>query len=108
MNVNEQIINQSFAQYAYEQTTEHSILINPDVTYCVCFSIIMLNTDLHNPNMKPERRMQLKDFIKLNKSYGEMNEGRELTEEFLVGVYKSIASEQIFTSSAVVVDCMYL
>lgn len=92
---------QSFAQYAYEQTTEHAILINPDVTYCVCFSIIMLNTDLHNPNMKPERRMQLKDFIKLNKSYGDMNEGRELTEEFLVDVYKSIASEQIFTSTAV-------
>lgn len=61
----------------------------------------MLNTDLHNPNMKPERRMQLKDFIKLNKSYGDMNEGRELTEEFLVDVYKSIASEQIFTSTAV-------
>ena len=61
----------------------------------------MLNTDLHNPNMKPERRMQLKDFIKLNKTYGEMNHGQELTEEFLVNIYKSIASEQIFTSSAV-------
>ena len=30
-----------------------------------------------------------------------MNEGRELTEDFLVGIYKSIASEQIFTSTAV-------
>ena len=53
----------------------------------------MLNTDLHNPNMKPERRMQLKDFIKLNKSYGDMNQGRELTEDFLVAIYKSITSE---------------
>ena len=97
-------IMETFAQWAYEQTTEHDLLINPDVTYCVCFSIIMLNTDLHNPNMKPERRMQLKDFIKLNKSYGDMNKGRELTEEFLVGVYKSIASEQIFTSSAATND----
>ena len=51
--------------------------------------------------MKPERRMQLKDFIKLNKSYGDMNGGKELREDFLVDVYKSIASEQIFTSSAV-------
>ena len=93
-------IMETFAQHAYEQTTEHDLLINPDVTYCVCFSIIMLNTDLHNPNMKPERRMQLKDFIKLNKSYGDMNQGRELTEDFLVAIYKSIASEQIFTSSA--------
>ena len=71
------------------------------MTYCVCFSIIMLNTDLHNPNMKPERRMQLKDFIKLNKNYGEMNHGQDLTDEFLIDIYKSIASEQIFTSSIV-------
>ena len=99
-------IMETFAQHAYEQTTEHDLLINPDVTYCVCFSIIMLNTDLHNPNMKPERRMQLKDFIKLNKSYGEMNQGRELTEDFLVTIYKSIASEQIFTSSAATNDTL--
>lgn len=43
--------------------------------------------------MKPESHMQLKDFIKLNKSYGAMNNGRELGEDFLVEVYKSIASE---------------
>ena len=51
--------------------------------------------------MKPESHMQQKDFIKLNKSYGAMNNGRELGEDFLVEVYKSIASEQIFTSNGV-------
>lgn len=51
--------------------------------------------------MKPESHMQLKDFIKLNKSYGAMNNGRELGEDFLVEVYKSIASEPIFTSNGV-------
>ena len=45
--------------------------------------------------------MQLKDFIKLNKNYGEMNHGQDLTDEFLIDIYKSIASEQIFTSSIV-------
>ena len=44
-------IMESFAEYAFEQTTDHETLINPDVTYCFCFSIIMLNTDLHNPNI---------------------------------------------------------
>lgn len=44
-------IMESFATYAYEQTKDHDILINPDVTYCFCFSVIMLNTDLHNPNI---------------------------------------------------------
>ncbi|KAK8813138.1 hypothetical protein WA158_002730 [Blastocystis sp. Blastoise] len=48
--------------------------------------------------MKPERKMQLKDFVKLNKSYGELNKGKELPEEFLKDIYKSIASEQILTS----------
>ena len=51
--------------------------------------------------MKPESHMQLKDFIKLNKSYGAMNNGRELGEDFLVEVYKSIASEQIFPRNGV-------
>ncbi|KAK8813139.1 hypothetical protein WA158_002731 [Blastocystis sp. Blastoise] len=44
-------IMETFANYAYEQTSDHEYLINPDVTYCLCFSIIMLNTDLHNPNI---------------------------------------------------------
>lgn len=39
-------------------------LRNMDTIFVLAFAIIMLNTDLHTPNLKPERRMKLEDFIK--------------------------------------------
>lgn len=35
-----------------------------DTIFLLAFAIIMLNTDLHNSNIKPERKMKLEDFIK--------------------------------------------
>ena len=70
-------------------------LVNADVTYCLCFSIIMLNTDLHNQNMKEESRMTLNDYIKFNTNYGEMNQGRPLKRELLEAIYHSIQEEQL-------------
>lgn len=35
-----------------------------DSIFLLAFAIIMLNTDLHSPNIKPERRMKLEDFMK--------------------------------------------
>jgi Sec7-like guanine-nucleotide exchange factor len=37
---------------------------SPYTVVVLAFAIMMLNTDLHTPNLKPERRMKLKDFIK--------------------------------------------
>lgn len=39
-------------------------LRNLDTVFILAFAIIMLNTDLHTPNLKPERRMKMNDFIK--------------------------------------------
>lgn len=35
-----------------------------DTIFLLAFAIIMLNTDLHSPNIKPERRMKVEDFMK--------------------------------------------
>lgn len=35
-----------------------------DTVFLLAFAIIMLNTDLHSPNVKPERKMKLQDFVK--------------------------------------------
>lgn len=37
---------------------------SPDTVFVLAFAIIMLNTDLHTPNLKPERKMKPEDFIK--------------------------------------------
>mmetsp|Transcript_24482 Transcript_24482/g.29570 ORF Transcript_24482/g.29570 Transcript_24482/m.29570 type:complete len:753 (+) Transcript_24482:2-2260(+) len=52
----------------------------------------MLNTDLHNPNMNPEKRMTLEEFIRNNRG---INEGEDLSEEFLTEVYKEIEAREL-------------
>lgn len=37
---------------------------SPDTVFLLAFAIIMLNTDLHNSSIKPERKMKLEEFIK--------------------------------------------
>jgi len=39
-------------------------LQNADAIFILAFALIMLNTDLHSPNMKHEKRMSEQDFIK--------------------------------------------
>ncbi|KAJ9084446.1 guanine nucleotide exchange protein for ADP-robosylation factor [Entomophthora muscae] len=69
---------------------------NPDAfataetAYVLAYSVIMLNTDLHNPQVK--RRMTLQEFIKNNRG---INEGGDLSEELLTGIYHQIRSLEI-------------
>jgi IQ motif/SEC7 domain-containing protein len=35
-----------------------------DTVFLLAFAIIMLNTDLHNKSIRPDRKMKLVDFIK--------------------------------------------
>lgn len=72
------------------------------MTYCLCFAIILLNTDLHNKNMKENSRMTLDDFIRFNRSYGEMNKGHLLPVSLLTDIYNSIAEEQLLIVDDVV------
>lgn len=67
-----------------------------DCAYLFSYSIIMLNTDLHNANIREDRKMSLKSFIKQNKYYSEeFNRGRELPEELLRSVYNEIKARRI-------------
>ena len=77
-----------------EKFAERFTLQNPDVfpsadtAFILAFSVIMLNTDLHNPSIKPERRMTLDSFIRNNRGIGE--NGADLPSEFLTGIYHRI------------------
>lgn len=39
-------------------------MTNVDTIFILAFAIIMLNTDLHSPNIKAEKKMRLEQFIK--------------------------------------------
>nr|XP_006815988.1 PREDICTED: IQ motif and SEC7 domain-containing protein 2-like [Saccoglossus kowalevskii] len=60
---------------------------NPDTVFILAFAIIMLNTDQHNPNVKPERKMKLEDFVK---NLRDIDNGDDVDRELLVGIYERI------------------
>jgi len=63
-----------------------------DAAFILSFSTIMLNTDLHNPNMKDEKRMTLEQFIRNNRG---INDGADLPIEFLTDLYYEIKNDEI-------------
>lgn len=63
-----------------------------DAVFILSFSTIMLNTDLHNPNMKDEKRMTIDQFLRNNRG---INDGSDLPVEFLTDLYFEIKNEEI-------------
>ncbi len=91
-------ILQTFAEVAHVSTTDGSSMPSVDCTYLFCFSIIMLNTDLHNPNIRPEKKMSLESFVRNNTNYGpEVSGDVDLGPDFLEGVFNAIKLRQINT-----------
>ncbi|KZT72494.1 Sec7-domain-containing protein [Daedalea quercina L-15889] len=63
---------------------------NADAAYVLAYSVILLNTDAHNPQVK--RRMSVTDFIKNNRG---INDGADLPEDLLSSIYDDIVSNEI-------------
>ncbi|XP_050413757.1 IQ motif and SEC7 domain-containing protein 2 isoform X2 [Patella vulgata] len=63
----------------------------PDTIFLLAFAIIMLNTDLHNSNIKPERKMKLEDFIKNLRG---IDGGDDVDRDVLVGIYERVKSQE--------------
>lgn len=61
-----------------------------DTAYVLAYSVIMLNTDAYNPQVK--KRMTKVDFIKNNRG---INDGSDLPEELLSEIFEDIANNEI-------------
>lgn len=70
-----------------------------DAAYLLSFSMIMLNTDLHNANIRADRKMTVDDFVRNNTDYGRdiTEEGHALPRDYLEGIYRGLKEEQIRT-----------
>ncbi|CAM9457727.1 unnamed protein product, partial [Ectocarpus sp. 6 AP-2014] len=91
----------AFAQRVHRDCVEaaRGMLASADVAYLLSFSVIMLNTDLHNPNIRPEKRMSCGGFVRNNENYGgDISGGRDLPADYLESVYTSIKEQPIATS----------
>jgi len=79
-------IMEKFAERYTAQNPE--TFASADTAFILAFSVIMLNTDLHNPSIKPERRMTVESFLRNNSGIGE--NGADLPKEFLTGIFNRI------------------
>lgn len=63
---------------------------NADTAYVLAYSVIMLNTDLHSPQVR--NRMTLDNFIMNNAG---IDDGNNLSSDFLLKIYYEIQSNEI-------------
>ena len=81
---------EKFAERFTEQNPD--VFPTADVAFILAFSIIMLNTDLHNPAIKEERRMTRDGFIRNNRG---ICDGKDLPEELLSSIFDRIKKNPI-------------
>lgn len=84
---------QQYTEPIYENTEEDSSLIQPDSdsVFILSYSIIMLNTDLHNPQVK--EHMSFDDYS--NNLKGCYNSHHDYPIWFLTKIYNSIEDKEI-------------
>lgn len=90
-------ILQAFAEYAFSVCKDRLVLKSVETTYILSFAIIMLNTDLHNQAIKPERRMTREKFIALNETYDRLSDEGPISAAFLGSIYDSIKDHPILS-----------
>ncbi|XWS77185.1 hypothetical protein CRYUN_Cryun01aG0239800 [Craigia yunnanensis] len=64
--------------------------ISADTAYVLAYSVIMLNTDAHNPMVK--NKMAADDFIRNNRG---IDDGKDLPEEYLRSLFERISRNEI-------------
>lgn len=62
---------------------------NSDAVYVLCYSIIMLNTDAHNPIIR--EKMSMRNFCAANRG---INDGEDLPQEYLETVWKLVTDPE--------------
>lgn len=79
-----------------EKYAERFVKCNPgafksaDVAYVLSYSMIMLNTDAHNHQVK--NKMTREGFIRNNQG---INDGADLPEEYLIAIFNRIVENEI-------------
>ncbi|KAL7158558.1 hypothetical protein ABFS83_02G151900 [Erythranthe nasuta] len=66
------------------------VFTSADTAYVLAYSVIMLNTDAHNPMVK--NKMSADDFIRNNRG---IDDGKDLPEEYLRSLFERISRNEI-------------
>jgi brefeldin A-resistance guanine nucleotide exchange factor 1 len=87
-------IMENFARRYYSQNSA-SPIASEDAAFVLAYSVIMLNTDAHNPNVG--QKMSLEQWIKNNQN---LNQNSNFPQSFLIEIYDSITRTGIQIRSA--------
>lgn len=86
-----QKIDRVMSEFARRYCTNNpTVFSSPDTAYVLAYSLIMLNTDAHNPNVK--RKMSLLDFLRNNRG---IDDKKDLSEDFMRQLYFNIVNHEI-------------
>ena len=83
-------ILEKFASRYHEMNP--GVFLNADTAFVLAFSIIMLNTDLHNQSITPDKKMTLEQFVRNNRG---INQGKDISKEVLEKIYISVRDDEI-------------
>ncbi|KAH9951281.1 Sec7-domain-containing protein [Amylocystis lapponica] len=81
-------ITEMFAEVYF--ATKPAEVKSQDAVYVLAYSIIMLNTDLHSPQIR--KRMTIEDYTRNLKG---VNDGTDFSSEYLQNIYDSIRKQEI-------------
>ena len=68
------------------------VFLSSDTAYVLSFSLIMLNTDLHNHSISADKKMTLSEFLRNNRG---INQGKDLPQSLLITLYDSVKNDEI-------------
>lgn len=81
---------EKFASRYIDNNPNTTLFPSADTVYVLAFSVIMLTTDLHSPQVK--HKMTKEQYIKLNRG---ISDSKDLPEEYLSQIYDEIAGQEI-------------
>ncbi|GAB6029023.1 Brefeldin A-inhibited guanine nucleotide-exchange protein 1 [Chamberlinius hualienensis] len=81
---------EKFASRYCECNPNLGLFASADTAYVLAYSIIMLTTDLHSPQVK--NKMTKEQYIKMNRG---INDSKDLPEEYLSQIYDEIQGNEI-------------
>jgi hypothetical protein len=53
----------------------------------LAYAIVLLNTSIHNPNVKSSEKMRLEQFVKMTKG---IDNGNDIDKDYLHGIYERV------------------
>ena len=86
----ERIVTVFSEKYCASSTPEG--IADKDAVFVLTYAIILLNTDLHNPNVKAQKKMSFDAFARNLRG---VNGGSDFVQDYLLDIYESIKNNEI-------------